>query len=101
MHGAVAIRTPLEAAQLRKKLTELVPADALGETFRQVIWSVEESALRRFESLKALNIALKKIRERAWSRPQPDATAVAHRGGGYDSAPVAPGAAARETCSAA
>jgi len=34
-----------------------------------VIWAVEHGALRRFDLGLALNIALKKIREGAWSKP--------------------------------
>jgi hypothetical protein len=36
---------------------------------RQVVWSVEAGALRRFETRHALHIALKKIREGRWTRP--------------------------------
>jgi hypothetical protein len=61
--------TVLEAARLRKRLLALVPASHAGETLRQVLWAVEEGALRRFEAPLAINIALKKIREGAWSRP--------------------------------
>ncbi|MGD9878552.1 MAG: hypothetical protein AB7U95_00300 [Reyranella sp.] len=61
--------SPLEAARVRKRLSETVPATVLTETLRQVLWAVEEGALRRFEPLKAVNIALKKIREGAWTRP--------------------------------
>lgn len=59
----------LEAARLRNRLQDAVPSDAVAETFRQVLWAVEEGALRRFEIAMAINIALKKIREGAWSRP--------------------------------
>jgi hypothetical protein len=48
---------------------EGVPASDAAETFRQVLWSVEEGALRRFDPPLAINIALKKIREGAWTRP--------------------------------
>jgi site-specific DNA-cytosine methylase len=61
--------SPLEAARVRKYVLALVPATAGAEVFRQVLWSVEEGALRRFEPRLAINIALKKIREGAWSRP--------------------------------
>ena len=59
----------LEAARVRHRIQEAVPSGAVTETFRQVLWAVEEGALRRFELAKAVNIALKKIREGAWSRP--------------------------------
>lgn len=61
--------SPLEAARLRKSVLALGPAGGGGELFRQVLWSVEEGALRRFEVRHAINIAIKKIREGAWSRP--------------------------------
>jgi hypothetical protein len=61
--------SPLEAARLRKGVLGLVPASSGAEVFRQVLWSMEEGALRRFEPRLAANIALKKIREGAWSRP--------------------------------
>jgi hypothetical protein len=61
--------SPLEAARLRKAVVTLVPLASGNEIFRQVLWSVEEGALRRFEPRLAANIALKKIREGAWSRP--------------------------------
>jgi hypothetical protein len=61
--------SPLEAARLRKNILQLTPADNGPELFRQVLWSMEEGALRRFDCRLACNIALKKIREGAWSRP--------------------------------
>jgi hypothetical protein len=59
----------LEAARLRRRILDLVPAAGGAEVFRQVLWSVEEGALRRFDARLAGNIALKKIREGAWTRP--------------------------------
>jgi len=59
----------LEAARLRRKLIEVVATANVAETFRQVLWSAEEGALRRFEPALATNIALKKLREGAWTRP--------------------------------
>jgi hypothetical protein len=61
--------SPLEAARLRKSVLTLVPMPASIDVFRQVLWSVEEGALRRFEARLAVNIALKKIREGAWTKP--------------------------------
>jgi len=61
--------SPLDAARLRKRIGELVPTAAQPEIFRQVLWSVEEGALRRFTPPLAINTALKKIREGGWSRP--------------------------------
>jgi hypothetical protein len=61
--------SPLEAARLRKSVLQLTPSGIGAEIFRQVLWSMEEGALRRFDPRLASNIALKKIREGAWSRP--------------------------------
>ena len=59
----------LDLARARKRILDCVPGAAAAEVFRQVIWAVEEGALRRFEAPLALNIAIKKIRDGAWSRP--------------------------------
>lgn len=59
----------LELARTRKRVGETVPTQATAEVLRQVVWAVEEGALRRFELPLAVNIALKKIREGAWTRP--------------------------------
>jgi hypothetical protein len=59
----------LEAARVRAAVQPLAPAGDGAELFRQVLWSIEEGALRRFDARLALNIALKKIREGAWTRP--------------------------------
>jgi len=61
--------SPLEAARLRKQIVGIAPPTDAAEFFRQVLWSVEEGALRRFDTPLAINIALKKIREGLWSRP--------------------------------
>jgi hypothetical protein len=59
----------LELARTRKRISEAVAGHEVAEVLRQVIWAVEEGALRRFELPLAVNIALKKIREGGWSRP--------------------------------
>jgi len=59
----------LELARTRKRVQECVSSRDIAETLRQLIWAVEEGALRRFEVPLAVNIALKKIREGAWTRP--------------------------------
>jgi hypothetical protein len=61
--------SPLELARARKRVFETVAGNEAQEVLRQVVWAVEEGALRRFEMPLAVNIALKKIREGAWSRP--------------------------------
>jgi len=58
-----------ELARLRRDVQAASsPADA-PELMRQVAWSIQEGALRRFGLPHALNIALKKIREGEWTRP--------------------------------
>jgi hypothetical protein len=59
----------LDLARTRKRILDTVPGAAAPEIVRQVLWAVEHGALRRFELPMALNIALKKIREGAWSKP--------------------------------
>ena len=59
----------LDLARARKRILDAVPAAAAPEILRQVLWAVEQGALRRFDLSLALNIALKKIREGAWSKP--------------------------------
>jgi hypothetical protein len=59
----------LEIARARNQVLELVPAPNAQEVLRQVLWAVEEGALQRFSAAMAVNIALKKIREGAWGRP--------------------------------
>ena len=61
--------TVLDLARTRRRILEVVPGSGAPEILRQVIWAVEQGALRRFDPPLALNIALKKIREGAWSRP--------------------------------
>jgi hypothetical protein len=59
----------LELARVRKRILEVVPAEGSAEILRQVIWAAEQGALQRFTLSLAINIALKKIREGAWSKP--------------------------------
>ena len=49
-------------------ISPVEPAEA-NERLREVVWSIEEGSLRRFQSLHAMRIALKKIREGVWTRP--------------------------------
>jgi hypothetical protein len=58
-----------ELARLRRELQALRGIDAAAELLREVVWSVEHGALKRFTTLHATRIALKKIREEAWTRP--------------------------------
>jgi hypothetical protein len=62
--------TPFELVRARRAIGAAgAKPQQTAELLRQVAWAVEEGALRRFETLKALNIALKKIREGQWTRP--------------------------------
>lgn len=61
--------SPLELARLRRELQCLLQSTDIDESFRQVVWSVEEGALRRFATVHAVRIALKKLREGQWTRP--------------------------------
>jgi hypothetical protein len=68
----VAIRrqiSPLESARLRRTLLEQLPRPAAGETLREILWSMEEGALNRYEIPHAINTALKLVREGRWTRP--------------------------------
>jgi hypothetical protein len=56
-------------ARTRERLLQIVAGDCAPEVLRQMVWAVEEGALRRFDPSMALNIALKKVREGAWTRP--------------------------------
>jgi hypothetical protein len=59
----------LTTARLHRKLAELVLGAERDTRFREVLWSMEDGALRRFDPALAINIALKRLRERAWTRP--------------------------------
>jgi hypothetical protein len=58
-----------ELARLRRDVQATAPIADPGELLRQVVWSIEEGSLRRFSPTHAIHIALKKIREGAWTRP--------------------------------
>ena len=58
-----------ELARLKRDIQSVTSSSAAPELMRQVAWSIEEGNLRRFSPLHALHIALKKIREGAWTRP--------------------------------
>ena len=56
-------------ARLKRDIQSATSCAAAPELVRQVVWSIEAGALRRFSPLHALNIAVKKIREGSWTRP--------------------------------
>ena len=71
MSGALQHRSLslFDLARLRRGIQSASSSTAAPELLRQVVWAIEAGALRRFAPLHALNIALKKIREGAWTRP--------------------------------
>jgi hypothetical protein len=58
-----------ELARLRRDIQAVTSSSETPEVLRQVVWSIEEGALQRFSAQHAIHIALKKIREGAWTRP--------------------------------
>ena len=58
-----------ELARLKRDIQIATSSTQCPELLRQVMWSVEAGALRRFSPSHAINIALKKIREGTWTRP--------------------------------
>ena len=59
----------LELARVRHGLQAACGTTDVDELCRQIVWAVEEGALTKFPQRHAVNIALKKVREGAWSRP--------------------------------
>jgi hypothetical protein len=58
-----------ELARLKRAMQTMGCGPSTPELLRQVIWSIEEGPLKRFAHSHAIHIALKKIREQAWTRP--------------------------------
>jgi len=58
-----------ELARLKRDIQAATTSAAAPELMRQVVWSIEEGSLKRFTPVHAIHIALKKIREGAWTRP--------------------------------
>jgi hypothetical protein len=58
-----------ELARARNEISRATGTSEATEVLRQVVWSMEKGALRRFAPMHALNIALKKVRRGEWSRP--------------------------------
>lgn len=59
----------IELARLQAKVRDVVAGNNAPEVMRQVAWSMQFGALRRYPPAMALNIAAKKLREGCWSRP--------------------------------
>ena len=58
-----------ELARLKRDIQAATTSAAAPELLRQVVWSIEEGSLKRFPPVHAIHIAMKKIREGAWTRP--------------------------------
>lgn len=58
-----------ELGRLRHHLQAATSTAAAPDLLRQIVWSVESGALRRFDTRHAVHIALKKVREGLWTRP--------------------------------
>jgi hypothetical protein len=58
-----------ELSRLRRDIQRATSTAGAPELLRQVIWSIESGALRRFSTLHAVHIALKKIRLGTWTLP--------------------------------
>lgn len=61
--------TMIELARLQAKVRDVVVGRDAPEVIRQVAWSMQYGALRRYPAAMALNIAAKKLREGCWTRP--------------------------------
>lgn len=59
----------IELARLQAKVRDVVVGAEAPEVMRQVAWSMQFGALRRYPPAMALNVAAKKLREGCWSRP--------------------------------
>jgi hypothetical protein len=58
-----------EIARLRRDIQTTAGVGRAPELLRQVVWSIEAGPLKRFTAPHAAHIALKKIREGGWTRP--------------------------------
>lgn len=58
-----------QLARLRQRLSQLVLDNALDSRFLELAWSIEQGGLAKMEMPKAMNIALKLVREGKWTRP--------------------------------
>jgi hypothetical protein len=75
MNSTTSLRRELsvfELARLRRDIQVAVGSLSglsAPELLRQVVWAIEQGSLNRFATTHAIHIALKKIREGAWTRP--------------------------------
>jgi hypothetical protein len=61
--------TTFELGRLSRDLQSTDSTATAPELMRQVVWSIESGSLSRFDTRHAVHIALKKIREGQWTRP--------------------------------
>jgi hypothetical protein len=61
--------TTFELARLRRDLHTTAGTERVPQLMREIVWAIEQGALARFTTLHGMRIALKKIREGAWTRP--------------------------------
>ena len=61
--------TVFELARLRRELHAATGMDRAVNLMCEVVWAIEQGALSRFATLHGMRIAMKKIREGAWTRP--------------------------------
>lgn len=66
--GARPIST-FTLAYLRKQISMHVAGAEVDQRFREIVWAVEEGSLIKFEPRFAVNIAVKKLKEGVWTRP--------------------------------
>ena len=58
-----------ELARLQREVQKISGMEAAREIVRQIVWAVEEGSLCKFTPTHSVNIALKKLRDGAWTRP--------------------------------
>jgi hypothetical protein len=58
-----------DLARIRRSLQSLSGENDVAELCRQILWATEEGALSKHSPALAINIALKKVREGLWTRP--------------------------------
>ena len=66
--GARQIST-FTLAYLRKQISRQVNSSEVDQRFREIVWAMEEGSLAKFEPRFAVNIAIKKLKEGLWTRP--------------------------------
>jgi hypothetical protein len=68
-HSGPRVLDVFRLADLRKRLCEVIPLAEVPERLREITWSIERGALLKLEVKLAMNVAIKKVREKLWTRP--------------------------------